>query len=81
MAEKLLQFPFTPPTAPKHDYQVANKKYVDDNAGSGTLFTMIEIGPGATNTAGNWRFAISGTMLLVQRHDGANWITESSFTS
>lgn len=30
-----LEFPFTPPSAPTDDYQVANKKYVDDNSGSG----------------------------------------------
>ncbi len=28
-------FPITPSSAPTTDYQVANKKYVDDNAGSG----------------------------------------------
>jgi len=28
-------FPLTPPSAPTTDYQVANKKYVDDNAGGG----------------------------------------------
>jgi len=28
-----LQFPFTPSSAPTSNFQVANKKYVDDNAG------------------------------------------------
>ena len=32
-------FPITPSSAPTTDYQVANKKYVDDNAGSGESIT------------------------------------------
>lgn len=31
-----LSFPVTPSSAPSTDYEVANKKYVDDNAGGGT---------------------------------------------
>lgn len=31
-------FPVTPSSAPTTDYQVANKKYVDDNAGGGVVF-------------------------------------------
>ncbi len=30
-------FPITPSTAPTSDYQVCNKKYVDDNAGGGSV--------------------------------------------
>lgn len=30
-------FPVTPSNAPANDYEVANKKYVDDNAGSGSI--------------------------------------------
>jgi len=32
-------FPVTPSTAPTTDYQTANKKYVDDNAGGGDLWS------------------------------------------
>lgn len=84
MAKRLLQFPFTPPAAPLYEYQVANKKYVDDTAGSGTMFTFVEIGPGAADADGNWRFKISGTMLLVQYNNGGgagNWVTKATFTS
>ena len=76
-------FPYTPPTAPAKDYQVANKKYVDDNAGSGTLFTIVEIGPGASDADDNWRFTISGNNLLIQKNVGGgagNWVTKFTIT-
>jgi hypothetical protein len=34
-------FPVTPSSAPTTDYQVANKKYVDDNAGGGTTHDLL----------------------------------------
>lgn len=36
-------FPVTPSSAPTTDYQVANKKYVDDNAGGGSGYTETTI--------------------------------------
>lgn len=36
-------FPVTPSSAPTTDYQVANKKYVDDNAGGMTLYVGQDI--------------------------------------
>ena len=33
-------FPVTPSTAPSSDYQAANKKYVDDNAGGGSSLSV-----------------------------------------
>lgn len=74
------QFPLTPKTSPSSNYQVANKKYVDDNAGSGTMFTLVEIGAGATNQDGNWRFTISGGNLLVQERRAGVWTTVSTFS-
>ena len=37
------QFPLTPSSAPTSDYQLANKKYVDDNAGSGGWTKVAEV--------------------------------------
>lgn len=34
-------FPITPSSAPTTDYQVANKKYVDDNSGSGIGYALM----------------------------------------
>lgn len=34
------QFPITPSTSPSLDYQVANKKYVDDNSGIGSAVLL-----------------------------------------
>ena len=78
------QFPITPPTAPAKDYQAANKKYVDDNAGVGTLFTLLEVAPGLTDIDGNWRFVISGTDFLVQYNNGGgagNWVTKGKWSN
>lgn len=77
------QFPLTPPTSPARDYQAANKKYVDDNAGAGTLFTKVEIGA-VQDADGNWRLYPSGTDLLVQYNNGGgagNWVTKGRFTA
>jgi len=35
---KFLTFPLTPSSAPTSDYQVANKKYVDDNSGGASFW-------------------------------------------
>lgn len=37
-----LSFPITPSSAPSSDYEVANKKYVDDNAGSTTFIGLTD---------------------------------------
>ena len=36
-------FPVTPSSAPTSDYQVANKKYVDDNGGGGALNDLSDV--------------------------------------
>ena len=69
-------FPFTPPTNPSHDYQVANKKYVD-------LRTLQEFGD-TEDADTNWRIAVSGTDLVVQYNNGggsANWVTKWTFNA
>jgi len=49
-------FPVTPSSAPTTDYEVANKKYVDDNAGGGQyrLFAWEAV------TGGGWTFVSDG---------------------
>jgi len=48
-------FPVTPSSAPSTDYQVANKKYVDDNAGGVSTFLALTDTPAAyTGQAGKY---------------------------
>jgi hypothetical protein len=67
-------FPITPSAAPDADYEVANKKYVDDNIGGGGASEAFKTITGITNdvvadladdtltlASGNLRLAIIGT--------------------
>jgi len=66
------QFPVTPSSAPTSDYQVANKKYVDDNA-SGGMWELIEKQtPSASSTItfntglgarGLWKIKLTGATV------------------
>jgi len=47
-------FPVTPSSAPTTDYQVANKKYVDDHSGGATLFTDLTDTPSTFSGAGSY---------------------------
>lgn len=60
-------FPVTPSSAPTADYQVANKKYVDDNAGTGT---------GAVNSVNGY----TGVVVL-DADDIADGTTNKAYTS
>ncbi|MCK9328220.1 MAG: hypothetical protein M0P69_22175, partial [Bacteroidales bacterium] len=60
-------FPVTPSSAPTSDYQVANKKYVDDNAGTGT---------GAVNSVNGY----TGVVVL-DADDIADGTTNKAYTS
>ena len=57
-------FPVTPSSAPTTDYQVANKKYVDDNGGGPTLYTGQDSSMGENDT-------------LIISHDSETGLTRS----
>jgi hypothetical protein len=60
-------FPVTPSSDPTTDYQVATKKYVDDNAGAGGKYQFIIPGNGVvgTDVAGTWFPAEAGTITGI----------------
>lgn len=61
-------FPITPSLEPAADYQVANKKYVDDNAGSGGPVTALGTSGSQTInriTSGRWTLTPSAAVTLV----------------
>jgi len=62
-------FPVTPSDAPTTDYQVANKKYVDDNAGGGGGLTYSAISPTTADITldANYRYGISASGLTADR--------------
>ena len=73
-------FPTTPESAPDADYEVANKKYVDDNGGGSGAFTLckyIEYPTAdddlksifANKTAGNWTL----TEMWGESDQDINW--------
>jgi hypothetical protein len=39
------------------------------------------VGGTTVTTTGTWKFVVSGTDLLVQRYDGANWITKTTIVN
>ena len=65
MTTKLTTFPITPSSAPDADFEVANKKYVDDNKGTGTV-TSVTAGNGLTGgtitTSGTVNLGTPGTL-------------------
>lgn len=63
-------FPVTPSSAPSSDYEVTNKKYVDDNVGVAVLhFYKSGISEGTTNILGPWKSAGAGDAINEE-----NWI-------
>ncbi|MBA7645466.1 hypothetical protein ES703_53224 [subsurface metagenome] len=85
------QFPTTPLEAPTDDYQVANKKYVDDAAGNGGVWTELVheaksgLGPHEYNVD---QYTVYKVMFTVERAAGGvsphlriNGDTSSSYTS
>ena len=68
-------FPVTPSAAPTTDYQVANKKYVDDNASASPLTTKGDI---YTYSTANARLAVgtNGYVLAADSNEatGLKWI-------
>ena len=60
-------FPVTPSSSPTTDYQVATKKYVDDNAGAGGKYQFIIPGTAVagTDVAGTWFVPEAGAIESV----------------
>ena len=72
-------FPVTPSSAPTSNYQVANKKYVDDNAGGVSLLDVYPIGSIYISTAstnpstffgGTWVAYSQGRVLVGKATSG-----------
>ena len=63
-------FPVTPSSAPTTDYQVANKKYVDDSAGASTPTVKFysELAVAARQTE-----VLGGSATLTQGATGIGW--------
>ena len=66
-------FPVTPSSAPTADYQVANKKYVDDNGGSTTFTGLSDTPPSYTGHAGDY-------LRVNSTPDGLEFVTPESST-
>lgn len=52
-------FPVTPSSAPTSNYQVANKKYVDDNTGGGSTISISATEPATFAPGDMWVQIIS----------------------
>ena len=65
-------FPTTPSEAPDADYEVANKKYVDDNAGGfdPTAVDSVTWSDGS-NASNVWTFDLSGTDITMTANSGS----------
>jgi len=70
------RFTSTPPHAPTENYHIANKKYVDDNIGSGSTSFIF----GDASTDGSWKIIVDGSNLVVQRLESGIWVEKNAFT-
>ena len=68
-------FPITPSSAPTTDYQVSNKKYVDDNGGGGKkqVYSVVQTGASMTTRSGDGLGFNLGTADIIS--DGDSLIT------
>ena len=73
-------FPVTPSSAPTSDYQVANKKYVDDNAGGGSI-TMATFQWVYTGASLNWTSGYSTWTTVTINTSLSNGISGASLAS
>lgn len=72
--KRFLRFPYTPDDIPTEDYQVVNKKYIDDIAIS------VSLPIGDTSTNGSWIAEVSGTSLKFYHREAGAWVERGSFT-
>jgi len=71
-------FPITPSAAPDADYEVANKKYVDDNAGGGfSSRVSAYLGSDQTITKNTWTIV----ELDTESYDGDGEFASYTFTA
>lgn len=69
-------FPVSPSSAPSSDYEVANKKYVDDNAGGGTIYgTCSTSGSTAAKTVSYSGFTLETGATINVLFSNANTAT------
>lgn len=68
-------FPVTPSSAPTADYQVANKKYVDDNAGGGSSLTTVDESTTLSTATTKLTFAGDGVTATEPGADGEIVVT------
>jgi len=73
-------FPITPSSAPLNDYQVANKKYVDDNAGGGgiTHYATVAAAEAGTGHSDNDQCYVEETETFYRYEAAGSALTDDN---